>query len=214
MAAVTEPTPVPVGSAKPGAKPFPPGGPGAPAAGARRFLATPGGKLTAAGGVVAAFALYRRHQAAGAGAGAANTSPQTAGSTAGYTADTSGQDAYNALEPLIENLSGFSGTAAIQQQLDQNQAALLAAINAGKGTPPAGGVTAKPPGPNQIEQPVTARNLYNEIIGRYKGASGQQIAQIAYNTINAPENARWKPQLSQGIIPAYSKITFISAPVK
>lgn len=211
MAAVSEPTPVPVGSAKP----FPPGRPGAPKPGgqsAKQFLSTPGGKLTAAGGAVALFALYKRRQS---GAGAAGTdTAQSAGATAGYTANTSGQDAYNALEPLIENLSGFSGTAAIQQQLDQNQAALLSAINAGKGTPPGGAVTAKPPGANQLEQPVTSRNLYNEIIGRYRGATGQQIAEIAYNTINAPQNARWHSQLSQGIIPAYSKITFVSAPVK
>jgi hypothetical protein len=215
---VTQPTQVPVGSAKP----FPPGskpaGPGQKSL--KQFAGTTSGKLTIAGAGVAAFALYKRRQAAAAsgasGVTGADTS-QTAGATSagGYTADTSGSDAYNALEPLIENLSGFSGTQALEAQAAANQAALLAALN-GK-TSTTGGTTPAAPGPSQIHavgKVGQSYNLYNYILGLYPKATGTQITQIAYNTLNSPANAQYHADLVKGNIPGGARITFVSSPVK
>lgn len=228
MTTPTGPTPVPVGSAKP----FPPGSKpmGAPAgggtAGLKRFAGTTQGKVTLAGGGVAVFALYKRRQAAKAAGGATGATgtdtAATSGATSagGYTANTTGSDAYNALEPLIENLSGFSGTEALQQQLAANQAALLAALNGGKGTTNPGTGTAAPgsaPGPSQIHavgKVGTMYNLYNYVLGLYPKATGAQIAQITYNTINDPANARYRNNLVAGFIPGGARITFDSSPVK
>lgn len=206
------------------ARPFPPvARPGAPTAPAGKsklsgLLATPKGQAGAAVALVAVYALYRRYKA-----GAADTSgTSTASGAAVPTADTSQTDLYSQLEPLIEQLSGFSGSQALAAGQQAQTQALLDAINAGKGT------TTPPPitqGPNPPQKaalfPTETRavgkvglsvNLRNYVAQIYPKATKAQQDQIVFNTVNDPKNAKY--HLGTGTIPGGALVEFLSAPVK
>lgn len=217
---------------------FPPAGPARPGAPAgvpgrskvSAFLSTPKGQLSAAGGAVVLYALYRRYktsQAAGAGGVGTDTSSGTASTSTGAgipTADTTGTDLYSSLEPIIEQLSGFDGAQSLAAGQAAQTAALLAAINAGKGTTTTGGTgtagggtttpgtpAKAPPFPNQVHQVGQVGKSYklaDLIKSYYPKASSQQDAEILYATV---ANDR---SLGSGVVPGGKKVTFWSQAVK
>lgn len=211
MTAPPPPVPVEVPTRKP--PPVPP--PGANTSSGSKsplaVLGTRNGQIGAAVVIVIGFALYRRLKN-GTGTDTASTAAAGAGVPA---ANTTNSDLFSELEPLLENLSGFQDTATIEQQLATLQKGLGAGQTTGTGTttPPA----STPPGKDQqhaVGKLGGSYNLYNYVLGLYPKATGNQIAQIVYNTINSPANAKYHSDLVAGNIRGGSLVTFVSSPVK
>lgn len=206
---------------QPPAKPAAAGKPG----GLGKLLATRNGKIAAAAGLVVIYALYRRYKsnaAAAANAAGADTTNGAASSGAGVpTANTLPTDLYSQLEPLVENASGYSGTASILKQLQTLQDSLTKGQTTGSGTTGsksatsgAGTTTATPHGPlfpDQIHAVGVVGQRYDlmqQIARFYPTATAQQRKEIGFATIAND------PSLGTGVIPGGYRVRFYSHAVK
>lgn len=158
------------------------------------FLATRNGKLAAAGGAVAAFALYKRIRSS------KDPGSSTAGDAAAGTAgagiqggvDTSATDVYNALEPLIEHMSGYTDATNINKQLADLNTQLAALKNQKTTEPAPGGGTTLPgttPTPTSkaftdqlhyVGKPGETVSLDAAVKKYFPGATPTQVKNIEY----------------------------------
>lgn len=197
---------------------FPPAAPGKgaqpPAAGKKgmaAFLKSRNGKIGA--GVAAAvvvFALYKRHQAAAATGTAATTGTAGTPTAGGTTADTTGSDLFNALEPIIENLSGFDAGAAINKSNADQTAALTQLFNGAQGTntgtTPAGGHTyaAK----EVATGPQTVLSFFKKA---FPTANNTELQKLLDTTRKDPRNATVLAQLTAGQFKSGSTKVYLPA---
>lgn len=175
--------------------------------------------VLAGGGVgVVALALYSRMKHSGDPAAAADPSSLNP-NLSGQYADTTSTDIYNALEPLIERMSGFDGTS---QLLGQGQS-ILDAINklpkpAGGGTTSGGGSTGGTPAHpaalgDQFHQvgKVGATTTFDAYVRQhYPTATPTQRNAIQFWTILDPRNARFRKDLEANKIPGGAPINFVT----
>lgn len=177
--------------------------------------------VLAAGGIgVVALALISRYR----NQGDPSSDPSELNPyLAGQYADTTSTDVYNALEPLLEQLSGFDGTS---QLLGQGQS-ILDAINklpkpSTTGTTTGGGSTGGTTGGttdsrllsqfHQVGKVGATTSLDAYIKKLYPAANSTQLNAVKYWTTIDPRNAQFRSQLQAGKIPGGAPIHFLAGP--
>lgn len=178
--------------------------------------------VLAGGGIgVVALALISRYRHSGDPASTTDTSGDLNPYLSGQYADTTSTDVYNALEPLLEQLSGFDGTS---QLLGQGQS-ILDAINklpkpSTTGTTTGGGSTGGGTSTDsrllsqfhRVGTVGSTTSLDAYIRKLYPTASQTQLNAVKFWTVRDPRNAQFKTDLAAGKIPGGAPIRFLAGP--